>query len=97
MTDQTDWIPFLLPVSTMPARFLLFNSLHFIDHDQPQLVRIATFLVKQGDGLSFNLASLMKTYFGLPRPLGTFSLSLQPYELARIAGSYDVFFRVMKF
>jgi hypothetical protein len=47
--------------------------------------------MKRGDGLSFNLASLIKAYFGLDELKGTFSLRLKPYELARIESSYKAF------
>ncbi len=95
--DQVRWIPFLLQCRTMPSYYLLFNSLHFIEHDTDRLVRIAYYLTRSGDALSFNLASLMKAYFGLSQVRGTFSLHLRPYELARIASSYDVFCQKMQF
>ena len=81
----------------MPSYFLLFNSLHFIEHDTDRLIRIASYLIRLGDTLSFNLASLMKAYFGLVQVKGTFSLALEPYELSRIASSYGVFCQKMQF
>ena len=97
MTDQARWIPFLLRCNTLPGYFLLFNSLHYIEHDTDQLERIAYYLIRSGDTLSFNLASLVKAYFGLTHVKGTFSLSLKPYELARIAANYSVFCQKMQF
>ena len=97
MDDQALWIPFLLKCHTLPCSFLLFNSLHFIEHDTDRLERIAYFLIKSGDSLSFNLASLIKTYFGLTHVKGTFSLNLKAYELARISTSYSVFCQKMRF
>jgi hypothetical protein len=52
---------------------------------------VAYFLMKRGDALSFNLASLMKEYFGLEEMKGTFSLRLKPFELARLETSYRAF------
>ena len=97
MDNQAQWIPFLLKCRTLPSYFLLFNSLHFIEHDTDQLERIAYYLIRSGDSLSFNLASLMKAYFGLSHIKGTFSLNLKPYELARIVNSYSVFCQKMRF
>ena len=97
MDNQAQWIPFLLKCHTLPSSFLLFNSLHFIEHDTDQLERIAYYLIRSGDSLSYNLASLMKAYFGLSHIKGTFSLNLKPYELARIATSYSVFCQKMLF
>ena len=96
--DQpSDWIPYLLKNSNMPCSFLLFNSLRYVEHDRPYLIRLTNFLIKKGNGLSFNLASLVKSYFGLTEVKGTFSLNLKPYELSRIELSYEAFCDAMKF
>lgn len=85
------WIPYLIRVNTLPCAFVLFSSLRYIEHERDYLVRIAYYLMKRGDGLSFNLASLMKAYFGLDELKGTFSLQLKPFELARLETSYKAF------
>ena len=85
------WIPYLMRVNTLPCAFVLFSSLRYIEHERDYLVRIAYYLMKRGDGLSFNLASLMKAYFGLDELKGTFSLQLKPFELARLETSYKAF------
>lgn len=89
--EAHEWIPFLIKVNTLPCSFVLFSSLRYIEHERDYLVRIAYYLMKRGDGLSFNLASLVKAYFGLDELKGTFSLQLKPYELARLASSYKAF------
>lgn len=89
--EAHEWIPFLIKVNTLPCAFVLFSSLRYIEHERDYLVRIAYFLMKRGDGLSFNLASLMKAYFGLEELKGTFSLQLKPFELARLETSYKAF------
>lgn len=86
-----EWIPYLIKVNTLPCAFVLFSSLRYIEHERDYLVRIAYYLMKRGDGLSFNLASLMKAYFGLEELKGTFSLQLKPFELARLETSYKAF------
>ena len=58
---------------------------------------LAYFLMKNGDAMSFNLASLMKTYFALNELKGTFSLSLKPFELARIESSFEAFRNAMSY
>lgn len=97
ISDQASWIPFLIRTKTIYAYFVLFSSLRFIEHDHDRLVRIAYYLIKNGDSMSFNLASLIKTYFGLDEIKGTFSLNLKPYELARIETSFDAFRQAMHF
>lgn len=89
--EAQEWIPFLIKVNTLPCSFVLFSSLRYIEHERDYLLRIAYYLMKRGDGLSFNLASLVKAYFGLDELKGTFSLRLRPYELARLASSYKAF------
>jgi hypothetical protein len=42
------------------------------------------------------MASLLRLSFGLEEVRGTFSLSLEPYQLARIEQSYDAFLQTMK-
>lgn len=97
LTERRLWIPYLLRITSVPSNYVLFASLRDVEHDHDYLVRIAYYLMKKGDGLSFNLASLIRTYFGLEEVKGTFSLHLKPYELARIEASFDAFQSVMSF
>ena len=97
LKERNEWIPYLLEVSSLPSQFLLFNSLRYVEHDMNFLVRVARVLIRKGDSLSFNVASLMKIYFGLDEIKGTFSLQLRPYELSRIEQSYDAFCKAMQF
>lgn len=87
----------LLRVPTKAASYALFRTLRYIEHDRPLLVRTANYLIQRSDGLGFNLASLLCTYYGLDEVKGTFSLHVQPYQLARIESSYDAFCEIMKF
>ncbi|MBR6171363.1 MAG: hypothetical protein IKQ51_11805 [Bacteroidaceae bacterium] len=89
--ETSEWIPYLIKVNSLPCAFVLFSSLRYIEHERDYLLRIAYYLMKRGDGLSFNLASLMKAYFGLEELKGTFSLQLKPFELARLETSYKAF------
>ena len=86
----------LLNVATMPASYCLFQTLRYADHDRPFLLRVTRFLVRRGDGLAFNLASLLRTYYGLDEVQGTFSLNIEPYQLARLATSYEAFCQAMR-
>lgn len=95
-TDRRLWLPLLVQTTTMPCYYVLFNSLRYVEEDRPYLVRMAAFLIKKGDSLSFNLASLMKEFFGLDEVKGTFSLRLKPYQLSRLEQSYAAFRDTMK-
>ena len=96
LKEGSAWIPFLLQVQSRPCYFLLLKALRYVEHDKPLLIRTCHFLMKRGDGLSFSLASLLRLSFGLEEVRGTFSLSLEPYQLARIEQSYDAFQQTMK-
>lgn len=95
--ESSTWIPFLLQVRTAPCAFLLLKALRYVEHDRALLIRTCHFLMKAGDALSFNLAALLRTYFALEEVRGTFSLSLKPYQLARIEQSYDAFLQAIRF
>lgn len=79
------------------VHFLLLRALRYVEHDRALLIRTCYFLMKAGDALSFNMAALLRTYFALEEVRGTFSLSLKPYELARIEQSYDAFLQAVRF
>ncbi|MBQ8969465.1 MAG: hypothetical protein IJ064_07035 [Bacteroidaceae bacterium] len=96
MEEGEPRLPYLMRTPTLPSAYVLFRTLHYIEHDRALLVRMAHFLMKRGDGPSFNLASLMKVYYGLDELKGTFSLRLEPFQLARIDNSYDAFCEIMR-
>ena len=82
---------YLVRVDTLPCLFLLLRSLRYIEHDRVEVLKVARQLMKRGTGASFNLASIIKVAFGLEELTGTFSLRLQPYQIARLEQSYEAF------
>lgn len=82
---------YLVRVDTLPCLFLLLCSLRYIEHDRKEVLKVGRQLMKRGTGASFNLASIIKVAFGLDELQGTFSLRLQPYEIARLEQSYEAF------
>ena len=91
LTDYELRIPYLIRTVSMPASYVLFHTLKYMEHDRALLIRTVCFLIKRGDDKSFNFASILKSYFGLDEVKGTFSLSIEPYQLARLEGSYEAF------
>lgn len=87
----------LLRVATPAAGYVLCRSLRYVEHDRAFLIRVASFLVKRGDGLGFNIASFLRSFYALEEVKGTFSLRLQPYQLARLETSFSAFCEVVKF
>ncbi len=95
-SEMSAWIPFLLKCFHPATAFVLLQALHYVEHDRPFLVRVARLLIANGDSLSFNVASLIKSIYGLDELRGTFSLRLQPFQLSRIEGSYEAFCEAVK-
>lgn len=90
-TNPEKQIAILLRIDTPVAAFLLLGALRQVEYNRALLVRTTYFLIKRGDALSYNLASLFKAFFGLDEVRGTFSLQLQPFELSRLETSYEAF------
>ncbi len=86
-----DQIVYLVRIDTLPCLYLLLRSLRYIEHDRGDVLRVAGILMKRGTGASFSLASIIKVAFGLDELRGTFSLRLQPYQIARLEQSYQAF------
>jgi len=82
---------YLVRIDTLPCLFLLLRSLRYIEHDHVEVLKVARQLMKRGTGSSFNLASIIRVAFGLEELSGTFSLRLQPYQIARLEQSYEAF------
>lgn len=89
-------IDFLLRTPTMPASFVLLRTLRLEEHNRPLLIITARQLMRRGDGLAFNTASLLRTYFDLDELQGTFSLNIPPYALSRLDTDYDAFCRAVQ-
>lgn len=88
-------LDFLLRGEGMACYYLLFKTMRQLESDKDLLVRCCAYLMKKGDPLSFNLASVSKVYFDLPQVKGTFSLRLNPYQLSLLEASYVSFKKVM--
>ena len=86
---------FLLRTEGLAAGFVLLRTLRFEEHNRAFLLATCRQLIKRGNSLSFNLASLLRTYFDLHEVRGVFSLTLQPYELSRLDTDFDVFQRIV--
>ena len=95
ITDAHRRTEFLLRTAGLVAAFVLLRTLRFEEHDRAYLVSVCRQVMKRGDNLSFNLASLLRAYFDLTEVRGTFSLTLQPFELSRLDTDFEVFSRVM--
>lgn len=90
-TDARQRIPYLLQVGTVPCLFLLLGALRYVEHDRELLVRTCRFLMKKGGDREFAFCSIIRLSFALDEVRGSFSLKLEPYQLARTEQRYEVF------
>lgn len=95
MENDTAVEGLLFRSGTSASYFVLFNMLKHYEDQPDYLRRFGIELIRKGDKRSFNLACIIKEYFGLPELPGTFSLSLQPYELSRLDVSFDTFLTII--
>ena len=52
--------------------------------------------MKKNNDMAYNMASILKHYFGIDELKATFSLLIEPYELSYIEQNYDNFNHVLK-
>ena len=90
-SDVQQRIALLLRINTLPAAYTLFREMKTQEEDFALLRSTCIALMKRSDARAFRLASLCVSYFGLEEIPGTFSLTLQPYELSRLDQSYETF------
>lgn len=91
ITDSTHIFSLLLMTKTLPASFVLLQQLRYKEEDRRLLMKTASMLMMRGDEVSFNMAALMKALFCLDDLRGTFSLTLEPWELHRMETDYAYF------
>lgn len=105
VNDTHRRIEFLLHTNSLPAAFVLLRTLRFEEHDRPYLTDVCQYIIRRAaqqdastthpDNYSFNLASLLRSFFDLPNIHGTFSLTIKPYELSRLDTDFEVFKRIL--
>lgn len=94
--DERECVAVLLKESTPYAYYVLFNVLRRAADNQSLLHAACLAIMKKNDDMSFNMASLLRSYFDLIDIKSTFSLQIEPYELSYIEQSYDNFLHVLK-
>ena len=90
-SDFQQRVSLLLRITSLPAAYALFHEMKTQEEDLELLRQTCLALMKRGDSRAFRLASICASYFGLEDIPGTFSLTLQPYELSRLDQSYEAF------
>lgn len=92
---DVDVMPFLFKASTPACYFVLFQLIKMIDEDKELIKKYCLALMHDGNSRSFNMACILRTYFGLDSLPGTFSLKIHPYELGRLDESFEHFCKIL--
>lgn len=80
----------LMRQDTPLAYYAMFKALRHADN--PELVRKCIIsLIQRHDDMAFNMASILRGYFGIERINMNFSLRIEPYELNYIDKSFANF------
>lgn len=93
--DERDQIAALIRVSTPITYYVLFLTLKRIGDNHELAHKCCVFILKKDDEISFNMASILKAYFGLEKIKSQLSLRISPYELSYIDLSYEKFKHVL--
>lgn len=81
--------------SNVVAYYEVFNECKRVQDNSDFLKRVCYVLIKRGDNLSFNLASILQSYFDLHGLGARFSLRVEPYKLSYIEASLHNFEKVI--
>lgn len=87
--------PYLHHAATPAAYYVLFKLLKTADLQTDFLRLNVINLMKKGDQLSFNMASILCQYFDLKNIPGQFSLHIHPYELGRLEQGFSTFKKIL--
>lgn len=93
--NERERVAILVKETTPDAYYLLFDTLKHAPENRSLLTSVCIALIQKGDDLSFNMASILKSYFDLDTIKSNFSLHIEAYELSYIDKSYDNFVRVL--
>lgn len=86
----------LMTEDTHHAYYAMFNLLKHHADDHELVKQTCLGLIKKNTDLSFNMASIVRSYFGINDIRSTFSLQIEPFELNYIDKSYDNFIHVLQ-
>ncbi len=81
----------LISVTTPLAYYILFKILKHMADDRDLVRKCCIFMLKKRDDMSYNMASIMREYFGITDMRSCLSLRIAPYELSFIDSSFENF------
>lgn len=91
ITDERQQAALLIRSTTPLAYFMLFRTLRHIPDHRDFALRCCRHILRKGDDLSYNMAAILRAYFGLHEIQNQLSLRIEPYELSYLDTSFDTF------
>lgn len=89
--DERNKISALIKETNVLTYYMLFKTLKQVQDNQVLARQCCLFILKKNDDMSYNMASLLREYFGLEGVRCQLSLHIAPYELSYADSSFDKF------
>lgn len=93
--EEQERLALLLGQPTPLGYFLLLRTLQRLPHRRDLALRCCRFILRRADDRALNMASILRTEFGLHEIDNRLPLRLETYELSRLTTSFDQFKHVL--
>lgn len=93
--DENAHIAALIRVESPLTYYKLFTTLRHLPEGKQLALRCTQYIMKYGNDMAFNMAAIMKAYFGLDELHARFSLHIEPYELSQLDSGSDAFYHLL--
>ncbi len=81
----------LLKAESPLTYYVLFKNLRQIPDHQELVRKCSVYIMKRNNDMAFNMASIMRSYFGISDLRSNLSLHIEPYEHSLLDRSYETF------
>lgn len=93
--DERRRVTLLIRIDTPLAYYMLFRALCHIPDNRTLALRCYRFILRRQNDRAYNMASILRTYFGLHEAKEQLSLHIEPYELSYLDRNYERFCYVL--
>lgn len=93
--EEKERLALLLRQQTPLSYFLLLRTLQRLDHRRDLALRCCRFILRRADDRALNMASILRTEFGLHEIDARLPLRLETYELSRLTTSFEQFLHAL--
>lgn len=93
--NELSRIAALLKVDTPLSHYVLFCTLKRMHDGKTLAAKCAQYFMKMNNDRAYNMAAIMKAYFGLDELKGRFALHIEPYELSMLDSGSEAFYHLL--